>query len=210
MPHQAGGTFQGSSSSKLRDADDIRIVAQVINGHVEAFSALVLHYQDRVFQTIYSMVGDRDEADDLAQDVFVKALRSLHLFRGQSRFYTWLYRIAVNRCLDHIKSRQLRVFVRENDGEVDVAVLEAQISVGKATDQEVSQNEIQAILENALLNIPEEYRIAFVLREIDGLTYEEISEVLDCSVGTVKSRLFRARSRLQVLLRSFYQTWSEG
>jgi len=192
------------------DVEDIRIVAQVISGDVEAFSTLVLRYQERVYQTIYSMVGDRDEADDLAQEVFVKALRSLHLFRGQSQFYTWLYRIAVNRCLDHLKARRLRVYVRENDGEVDAAVLNAKIPVGKETDQEASQNEMQAILEMALSNIPEEYRIAFVLREIDDLTYEEISEVLGCSVGTVKSRLFRARNRLQVLLRSFYQTWFEG
>lgn len=198
------------SSSKLRDVDDIRLVAYVINGNVEAFSTLVLRYQERVYQTVYSMVGDRDEADDLAQDVFVKALRSLHLFRGQSQFYTWLYRIAVNRCLDHIKARQLRVFVRESDGEVDAAVLNDKISMGASTDDEASQHEMQAILEKALSKIPEEYRVAFVLREMDGLTYEEIADVLDCSVGTVKSRLFRARNRLQVLLHSFYQVWSEG
>ena len=209
MPLIPDGTFQNQSSSNSCERDDTRVVADVLNGDVNAYAILVLRYQDRIFRTVVALVGDSDEAEDIAQEIFVKAYASLHRFRGQSQFYTWLYRIAVNRCLDHIKSRNRRVMVRDENGELDAAVLSLDLPSGDSTDARMTQMELQSVLETALKQLPEEYRVTFVMREIDGLTYDEISELLGCSVGTVKSRLFRARSRLQNLLRSFYLTWFE-
>ena len=197
-------------SSNSADIEDARLVARAREGDREAFSELVRRYHERIFNTVYALVGDRDDADDLTQEVFLKAYRSLSGFRGQSRFYTWLYRIGVNRCLDWMKSRNRRrdlSLEREGwDGFED--------PVGgtrpEASDARVQRGELQTILKRALETLAPEYRSAVVLREIDGLAYEEIACVLGCSVGTVKSRLFRARMKLRGVLEEDYEVWNKG
>ena len=191
-------------SSKQSDAGDMELVAQARKGDREAFSELVRRYYERVYGTIYSLVGDRDDADDLAQEAFLKAYRSLSNFRGQSQFYTWVYRIGVNCCLDWMKSRNRRKDVsleREPWG------LDGVFRHPQASDTGVLRKELQAILEQAMETLPVEYRATLVLREIDGLAYDEIAYALGCSVGTVKSRLFRSRAQLREALEKDYREW---
>jgi RNA polymerase sigma-70 factor (ECF subfamily) len=191
-------------SSKQSDAGDMELVAQARKGDREAFSELVRRYYERVYGTIYSLVGDRDDADDLAQEAFLKAYRSLSNFRGQSQFYTWVYRIGVNCCLDWMKSRNRRKDVsleREPWG------LDGVFRHPQASDAGVLRKELQAILEQAMETLPVEYRATLVLREIDGLAYDEIAYALGCSVGTVKSRLFRSRAQLREVLEKDYREW---
>lgn len=187
-------------------SEDAELVRRCREGDPEAFRTLVARYHPRIFNLIYSLVRDRDEADDLAQEVFIKAFRSLSGFKGQAQVYTWLYRIAVNRCLDWLKSRRRhpetsldRVEVYRADG----AVLRG----SGATDAEMEQRELGRALEGALRELPPDYRVALTLREVDGLSYEEVADAMGCSVGTVKSRLFRARAQLQGLLADIHEDW---
>jgi len=202
--------MRDSKSSNFSDATDVQLVAAVFDGNTAAFSVLVNRHHERVFNTAYGLVGDLDEADDLAQEAFLKAFRSLRRFRGQSLFSTWLYRIAVNCCLDFLKSKHRRSSVSLDEN------LEYQdfprIGINKAQDADidVQRRELQEILERALSNLPEEYRVTFVLREIEGLAYEEIADLLKCSVGTVKSRLFRGRTKLREILHVQYNNWIEA
>ncbi len=196
-------------SSNSADIEDANLVARARDGDRDAFSELVRRYHERIFNTVYALVGDRDDADDLTQEVFLKAYRSLPGFRGQSRFYTWLYRIGVNLCLDWMKSRNRRrdLWLEQEgwDGRED--------PVGgrrpEASDARVQRRELQAILKRALETLAPEYRSVVVLREIDGLAYGEIACALGCSVGTVKSRLFRARMKLRGVLEEAYEVWNQ-
>ena len=197
-------------SSKQSNREDLRLVARAREGDPEAFSRLVSQHYERIFGTVYSLIGNRDDADDLTQEVFLKAYRSLGRFRGKSQFYTWLYRIGVNACLDWLKSRKRR----SGDLSVEREQWEGREDRGLtgqvATDAGVERQELQAILEQALDTLPDEYRMTVVLREIDGLAYEEIADLLRCNVGTVKSRLFRARMRLRTVLERDYRIWFEA
>lgn len=197
-------------SSNFSDTKDVQLVAFVLDGNTSAFSVLVKRHHERVFHTVYGLVGDLDEADDLAQEAFLKAFRSLNRFRGQSQFSTWLYRITVNCCLDHIKSKHRRssVPLDENIEHQDFPRLG--FNKSHAADVGVQRRELQEILEQALEDLPEEYRVTFVLREIEGLAYEEIADLLKCSVGTVKSRLFRGRTKLREILQVQYSNWIEA
>jgi RNA polymerase sigma-70 factor (ECF subfamily) len=171
-----------------------------MEGDQDAFRELVVRYHPRIFNLIHNLIRDRDEADDLAQEVFIKAFRSLSGFKGQAQVYTWLYRIAVNRCLDWLKNRGRRP-------EVSLERAGAALQDSSAADAEVGQRELGRALERALGTLPPDYRAALTLREVDGLSYEEIAGVMDCSVGTVKSRLFRARLRLQRMLAEVHEDW---
>ncbi len=192
-------------SSEIEDAE---LVARTRGGHREAFSELVRRHHERIFQTVYALVGNRDDADDLVQDVFLKAYCSLSSFQGQSQFYTWLYRIGVNCCLDWMKSRNRRKNLLQEKTERHEP--EKAFSHPEASDRRVLRRELQEILEEALATLPPEYRSAVVLREIDGLSYDEIASVLGCSDGTVKSRLFRARARLRTVLEKPYRELSSA
>ncbi len=191
-------------SSKQSDAGDMELVAQARKGDREAFSELVRRYYERIYGTIYSLVGDRDDAEDLAQEAFLKAYRSLSSFRSQSRFYTWIYRIGVNCCLDWMKSRNRR---RDVSLEREPWGPDGIFRHPQASDAGVLRKELQAILEQAMEALPVEYRATLVLREIDGLAYDEIAYALGCSVGTVKSRLFRSRAKLREVLEKDYREW---
>ncbi len=182
---------------------DQRLVEQVKNGYPEAFDLLVRKYQHKIYGLVSRFVSDPSAAEDIVQESFIKAYRSLDRFRGDSAFYTWLYRIAVNTAKNYVVSRGRR----PPDADIDAEEAE-QMSGSEAlqefgTPEEVilSTEVTQKVLE-VIENLPPDLRTALILREIDGLTYEEIAQVMDCPIGTVRSRIFRAREAVNDALKA--------
>ena len=176
---------------------DQQLVAKVQKGDSRAFDLLVLKYQHKIFGLISRYVHDADEVQDVAQEAFIKAYRALPRFRGDSAFYTWLYRIAINTAKNHLVSRS-----RRPPGS-DVEVEDAEYYDGGAAlrDLNTPENalfgaELKAVVEAAISDLPDDLRTAVTLREFDGLSYEDIAEIMDCPVGTVRSRIFRARESI--------------
>ncbi len=186
---------------------DQELVARAQAGDRRAFDLLVLKYQQKVAGLIGRYLRDPNEVQDVAQEAFIKAYRALAGFRGESAFYTWLYRIAINAAKNHLASRGRRP--PRDDMEMEVA--EQLESGGRLREMGTPENhllseEIAQTVQRALDDLPEELRTAIVLRELEGLSYEEIAEAMDCPIGTVRSRIFRARDaidkRLSPLLTS--------
>ena len=176
---------------------DQQLVARVQNGDTRAFDLLVLKYQHKILGLISRYVHDADEVQDVAQEAFIKAFRALPRFRGDSAFYTWLYRIAINTAKNHLVSRSRR----PPGSDVDVEDAEYYEAGGALRDIENPENalfgaELKAVVELAIENLPDDLRTAVTLREFDGLSYEDIAEIMDCPVGTVRSRIFRAREAI--------------
>ena len=176
---------------------DQQLVARVQKGDSRAFDLLVLKYQHKIIGLISRYVRDADEVQDVSQEAFIKAYRALPKFRGDSQFYTWLYRIAVNTAKNHLVSRS-----RRPPGS-DVEVEDAEYYEGGAAlrEQENPENalfgaELKQVVEEAIRDLPDDLRTAVTLREFDGLSYEDIAEIMDCPVGTVRSRIFRAREAI--------------
>lgn len=182
---------------------DKQLVARAKKGDKRAFDFLVLKYQHKIFSLISRYIKDSDEIQDVAQEAFVKAYRALPRFRGDSAFYTWLYRIAVNTAKNHLVSRS-----RRPPG-VDVDVSDAEFFEGPSAlkDIETPENrlfgdELKQVVQTSIQNLPEDLRAALTLREFDGLSYEDIAEVMDCPVGTVRSRIFRAREAVEARVKA--------
>lgn len=178
-------------------ATDKELVARVQKGDNRAFDLLVLKYQHKILGLISRYIQDSDEMQDVAQEAFIKAYRALPGFRGDSAFYTWLYRIAINTAKNHIVARG-----RRPPG-TDVEVEDAEYYEGGSAlrDLENPENvlfgqELKAVVEAAIADLPDDLRTAVTLREFDGLSYEDIADVMDCPVGTVRSRIFRAREAI--------------
>lgn len=176
---------------------DQQLVARVQKGDTTAFDLLVLKYQHKIFGLISRYVRDSDEIQDVAQEAFIKAFRALPKFRGDSAFYTWLYRIAINTAKNHLVSRSRRPPATD----VDVEDAEYYESASSLRDIENPENalygeELKQVVEDAIKELPEDLRTAVTLREFDGLSYEDIADVMDCPVGTVRSRIFRAREAI--------------
>lgn len=192
--------------TEATEATDERIlVRKAQHGDVEAYDLLVRRYQQRIYALAYNMTGSKEDAEDRVQDVFIKAFRSLKHFKGQSSFYTWLYRIAVNRTINFLKTRKNRVTMSLNDmdagAERDPAYVELRARESPVRD--VSLNELQEKLNRALLTLSNNHRTVVVLHDIQGVPHEEIARVMGCSQGTVRSRLFYARQHLQKELKDF-------
>jgi RNA polymerase sigma-70 factor, ECF subfamily len=188
-----------------QDDNDQQLVQRVQKGDKSAFDLLVLKYQHRVLKLVSRFVSDAAEAQDVAQEAFLKAYRALPSFRGDSAFYTWLYRIAINTAKNALVSNRRRPV----DFDLDLQDPEQYDRQAKLKEVDTPEGvllteEIRAVVEKAMEQLPEDLRTAIVLREIEGLSYEEIAEAMDCPVGTVRSRIFRAREaidkRLQPLL----------
>jgi RNA polymerase sigma-70 factor, ECF subfamily len=188
-----------------QDDNDQQLVQRVQKGDKSAFDLLVLKYQHRVLKLVSRFVNDAAEAQDVAQDAFIKAYRALPSFRGDSAFYTWLYRIAINTAKNTLVSNRRRPV----DFDLDLQDPEQYDRHAKLKEVDTPEGvllteEIRQVVERAMEQLPEDLRTAIVLREIEGLSYEEIAEAMDCPVGTVRSRIFRAREaidkRLQPLL----------
>lgn len=167
---------------------------------MDELESLYERYADRVFNTVLRIIGDYDEAMDVTQEVFLRAHRGMHSFRGASSAYTWLFRIALNCAYAHLRRYRQHQYLSLNpdSDEEEVAVEDCNTEDGFAMVQE---SEMAEIIQKALLKLPEELRTAVVLRDIEGLSYEELAEVADCPFGTAKSRVHRGREMLRGMLR---------
>lgn len=184
------------------EVTDKQLVARVQKGDSRAFDMLVMKYQQRIMALISRYVHDADEVQDVAQEAFIKAYKALPRFRGDSAFYTWLYRIAVNTAKNHLVSRS-----RRPPGS-DVDLSDAEYLEGGAGLRELENpenrlfgEELKQVVEQAISGLPDDLRTAVTLREFDGLSYEDIADVMDCPVGTVRSRIFRARDAIDKQVR---------
>ena len=175
--------------------EDIIYIEQFLAGEEKGFEMLVRKYQDRVLNIVYSLIGRDRESEDIAQEVFLKVYRSLRSFRQRCQFSTWLYRIVVNTAYDFLRRRRNLVS--------DEGVLERSAAVCEGPKDALLMREREAMIQKALGSIPIKYRTAVVLKDIEGLSYIEISRVLRCSIGTVESRIYRARQFLKEELLKF-------
>ena len=179
------------------DEEDIDLVRRVQRGDKRAFDLLVLKYQQKVAGVVSRYLRDQADIQDVVQEAFIKAYRAMPKFRGDSAFYTWLYRIAINTAKNFLVSKSRR----PPGSDVDAAVAE-QLDVGerlqsRATPEELlMMQEVETAVWDAINALPDELRTAITLREIDGMSYEEIAQAMDCPVGTVRSRIFRARETI--------------
>ncbi|HKS58536.1 MAG TPA: RNA polymerase sigma factor RpoE [Steroidobacteraceae bacterium] len=179
------------------DDSDQQLVERVQAGDKAAFDLLVRKYQHRVLKLVGRFVSDAAEAEDVAQEAFLKAYRALASFRGDSAFYTWLYRIAINTAKNALVSNRRRPV----DFDLDLQDPEqydrhARLKEGDTPEGVLLTEEIRNVVERAMEQLPEDLRTAIVLRELEGMSYEEIAEAMDCPVGTVRSRIFRAREAI--------------
>jgi RNA polymerase sigma-70 factor, ECF subfamily len=180
-----------------QDDSDQQLVERVQAGDKAAFDLLVRKYQHRVLKLVSRFVSDAAEAEDVAQEAFLKAYRALASFRGDSAFYTWLYRIAINTAKNALVSNRRRPV----DFDLDLQDPEqydrhARLKEGDTPEGVLLTEEIRTVVERAMEQLPEDLRTAIILRELEGLSYEEIAEAMDCPVGTVRSRIFRAREAI--------------
>lgn len=191
---------------------DAQLVERVQNGDQRAFELLVVKYERRVLRLISRLVRDPAEAEDVAQEAFMKAYRALPQFRGDSAFYTWLYRIAVNTAKNYLSAqgrrpRTISEFQGGEDGEsFDVSDV---VEDNNTPDAVLHSRQVADTVNKAIESLPEDLRTAITLREIEGLSYDEIAAAMDCPIGTVRSRIFRAREAIAEQLRPLLGT-SEG
>ena len=179
---------------------DAWLVERAVAGDQKAFELLVIKYQKRIQRLIGRMVRDVDLVEDIAQETFIRAYRALAQFRGEAQFYTWLYRIAVNTAKKALMDLKRNPTVSENyfktDDDDETSPLENELISTETPDAVLASKEIAQIINTALDELPEELRQAITLREIEGLSYAEISEAMNCPIGTVRSRIFRAREAI--------------
>jgi RNA polymerase sigma-70 factor (ECF subfamily) len=176
---------------------DQLLVERVQGGDRRAFDVLVLRYQHKIVKLVMRFVHDPAEAQDVAQEAFIKAYRALPSFRGESAFFTWLYRIAINTAKNYVVALKRRPI----EYDLDLQSSEVQDLNVNLRDQDTPegiamQDELQATVERAMADLPDELRIAISLRELEGMSYEQIAEAMECPVGTVRSRIFRARAAI--------------
>jgi RNA polymerase sigma factor (sigma-70 family) len=187
------------------EPDDLVLVQRAQHGDLRAYDALVHRFQERVYATIYHMTGHHDDASDLTQETFIKAYQAIKSFKGDAGFYTWLYRIAVNKTINFLKQRRARNHLSLNDLDLNAEHdpdLVALISE-KTPRREAGLAELQEKLNAAMQKLSETHRLVVTLHDVQGLSHEEIGEIMDCNVGTVRSRLFYARQQLQAWLSDY-------
>ena len=191
------------------DVSELDLVKQCQAGSTEAFDQLVTRYRTRVFAMIYNMVHNEQDAWDLAQDSFVKAWKSIGRFRGRSSFYTWIYRIVMNVTIDWLRKKQVKGAGTEFNDAIQLREIEPASRTSPKADplphERMEQSEIRARIDSAIAQLSPEHRAVILMKEIEEMQYHEIAEALGCSIGTVMSRLFYARKKLQNLLRDVYE-----
>ena len=197
---------KGVGDSVVSDRDlDWAIVQRVQNGEVSAFNQLVQKYRQPLFSTIYNMTGNREDATDIAQEVFIKAFQSIKRFRGQASFYTWLYRIAVNSSITFIKRAKKQRFI--NYETIDETLVSSEIleyfTAKTKTEKGAILKELQEHLNEALQKLSPKHRIVVILHEVEGMNHKEIADITKTSEGTVRSRLHYAKKMLQAFLQEY-------
>jgi len=198
-PHSEAGAFADTLEGDL--------VKRARRGDLKAYDELVKRYQERIYATIYHMTSNHEDANDLAQESFIKAFQALKAFRGGSSFYTWLYRIAVNKTINFLKQRKNKHHFSLNDLDFNAEHnpdLVALIS-DKTPHRDAGLAELQNKLNEALHKLSEPHRMVVVLHDVQGVSHEEIAGIMDCNIGTVRSRLFYARQQLQGHLAEYLQ-----
>ena len=188
--------------------DDLSLVNRCKEGDQRAFKVLVERYQRKVFAVAFGMLKDREESLDVTQEAFVKVHRYLDNFKGDSSFYTWVYRITANLCIDRIRSRRGEASFDERIGGEEAELGEAgflSTQLGTNPQKSALRRELAEKMAEALQQLPEKHREILVLREVEGMSYEDLARVLDIPKGTVMSRLFHARSKMQKLLEGYLE-----
>jgi RNA polymerase sigma-70 factor (ECF subfamily) len=181
-----------------KEPTDKQLVERVKRGDKRAFDLLTLKYLHKIISLVGRYLRDKDEVQDVAQEVFIKAYRALPNFRGDSAFYTWLYRIAINTAKNYLVSKSRRP--PDTDIDVDDGEFQADSAVLRDDDTpeaNLATSQMEDVIYKAIADLPEELKVAVTLREFEGLSYEEIAEVMECPVGTVRSRIFRAREAIE-------------
>jgi len=179
--------------------EDFKLLARFKKGDQQAFELLVRKYKMVVFNTVYSIMGNTQEADDIAQEVFLKVYTKAGSFKGESSFSTWLYRITVNRCLDELRKRKIKIISYETEFSQDEKLRLKDVLASREEDitEDLRKKELQDVIQKAMNSLPEKDRIILTLKEIEGLSYNEISKAMEISLGKVKIWLFRARQKLK-------------
>jgi len=198
----------GRPSEKERAEERARtaaLVERAKEGDLGAYDELIQLYQERIYATLYNMTSNHEDAHDLTQEAFIKAYRSLKSFKGQSSFYTWIYRIAVNRTINFLKKRNRRVNLSLNDMDANVENNPELVSLisDKTPRRDANLTELQEKLNEAMQRLSESHRLVVTLHDIQGLSHDEIGKIVNCNTGTVRSRLFYARQQLQAYLSDY-------
>jgi RNA polymerase sigma-70 factor (ECF subfamily) len=186
-------------------SEDIELVRRAKLGDGPAYEGLVRKYQERIYATVYHMTANHEDANDLAQETFIKAYTALKSFKGDSSFYTWVYRIAVNKTINFLKQRKNKTHMSLND--IDFNAENDPDMVALVSDRtprrDIGLTELQEKLNGAMLKLSAVHRLVVTLHDVQGLSHEEIGKMMDCNVGTVRSRLFYARQQLQAYLSDY-------
>lgn len=194
------------SQQAWAECEDVDLVKASQGGSLAAFDELIQRYQQRVYATVYHMTSNHEDADDLTQESFIKAFKALKRFKGDSSFYTWVYRIAVNRTINFLKQRKRKSYhMSLNDMDLQVekhADLLMFIS-DKTPRRDVRLNELQEKMNEAMQKLSDNHRLTVTLHDVQGMSHEEIGKIMDCNTGTVRSRLFYARQQLQAHLSEY-------
>src|SRR2546423_5133053 len=186
-------------------AEDQKLVKRAQGGNLEAYDDLIRRYQERIYATIYHMTANHEDANDLAQETFIKGYQALKSFKGDSGFYTWAYRIAVNKTINFLKQRKNKIHLSLNDLDFNAENdpdLVALIS-DRTPRRDIGLSELQEKLNGAMQKLSEVHRLVVALHDVQGLSHEEIGKIMDCNIGTVRSRLFYARQQLQAYLSDY-------
>jgi len=197
---------QDKDNNMSEKAIDLALVKQAQKGDIKAFELLVQRYQQRVGGVISKLIKDYHEIQDITQDVFIKVYKALPKFRGDSAFYTWIYRIAINTAKNYLVAKGRRIQnseIEPVDAENYSGGFEKQNF--DTPDAEYERQEIEKVVHDSIADLPDDLKQAIILREVDGLSYEEIAEKMNCPIGTVRSRIFRARDAVDNALKPLQQ-----
>lgn len=188
--------------NQVENKDEKRLVNKAKNGNIAAFEELITVHEVKIYNIAYRMFHNEEDAKDLSQEIFIKVFENIGKFKGNSSFSTWLYRIATNTCIDELRRRKGKeTYSIDAEVETDEGNMKREYSDLKPNPEEMAINkEVSIQIQNAMDHLSEEHKTAIILRDLQGLEYNEISEILECSLGTVKSRISRARRQLIELL----------
>ena len=192
---------EANSAQKAEAAVDLELVKRVQSGDKKAFGLLVERYQNRILHILTPFLKSRTDAEDVAQDTFIRAYRALPKFKCDSAFYTWLYRIAINTAKNYLTAKKVRPPSSDVDmGDVSESAFDIKLRDDESPDQLLHRDEIETAVYATMAELPDEQRTALMLREIDGMSYEDIAITTESPVGTVRSRIFRAREAIEKVI----------